>query len=664
MSDVHPLALLSADEINDAVAILRADHRIAGAADTAETVRFPAVRVAEPTKAELAEMEAGTRPIDRRVRVMVVPGPGPGVVDAVVSLTTGQVVEWVETADAHPTLLFMEAMSAINATRAHPEWQAAIRLRGIEDFEQVQIDPWPPGRFGLAYESERRIVRCISFWRETGGANGYARPIEGLLTIVDAARGEVLEFIDTGIVPLAPELGSYFPADQPSLRSDLKPIEITQPEGPSFTVDGNLVGWQGWQLRIGWDPFEGLVLHQVGYRDRSGASAVDELRPILHRAAVSEMVVPYGDTDPMHFWKNAFDAGEWGLGRMTTSLKLGCDCVGHIHYFDVHNTLDRGEPYVVANAICMHEEDYGILWKHVDMHHGTSEVRRSRRLVVSFVATVGNYEYGFFWYFYLDGTIQLEVKLTGIMSTKAMAIDAPASAALPYTRQIAPGLAAPLHQHLFNVRLDVTVDGFDNTVEEVNVRPIPPGPDNPWANAFVAEATVLETELAAIRDIDPAKARAWRIVNPTKLNGLGEPVAYKLIPGSTPTLHADPSSNVGRRAGFARHNLWVTPWRADERRAAGEYPNQSVGGDGLPRWTAADRPIVDTDIVVWHTFGVTHVPRPEDWPVMPVEYAGFSLVPFGFFDRNPALDLPPAAADGEHCHAETAEPAETGTPSP
>ena len=107
---------------------------------------------------------------------------------------------------------------------------------------------------------------------------------------------------------------------------------------------------------------------------------------------------------------------------------------------------------------------------------------------------------------------------------------------------------------------------------------------------------------------------------------------------------ADPDSSVGRRAGFATHNLWVTPFAPEERRAAGEYPNQHAGGAGLLEWTAQDRALVDTDVVLWHTFGVTHLPRPEDWPVMPVEYTGFSLVPFGFFDRNPALDVPPAAA--------------------
>ena len=369
------------------------------------------------------------------------------------------------------------------------------------------------------------------------------------------------------------------------------------------------------------------------------------MRPIVYRASVSEMVVPYGHPSPMHTWKSAFDAGEWGLGRMANSLTLGCDCLGEIHYFDYVFADERGKPHTRANAICMHEEDYSILWKHVDMVSGRTEVRRSRRLVVSSIATVGNYEYGFYWYFYLDGTMQLEVKLTGIMSTMAVAGDD----AGEHARMVAPGLAAPLHQHLFNVRLDVEIDGPDNAVFEVDAAPAPPGTGNPVGSAFTATATLLETELAARRDVDPSRSRTWRIANRSRRNALGQPTAYKLLPGATPTLLAGPESSIGRRAAFAAHNLWVTPFSPEERRAAGDYPNQHSGEAGLAAWTAQDRPVVDTDIVLWHSFGVTHVPRPEDWPVMPVESAGFSLVPFGFFDRNPALDVPPSS-DG-HCHA-------------
>jgi primary-amine oxidase len=192
------------------------------------------------------------------------------------------------------------------------------------------------------------------------------------------------------------------------------------------------------------------------------------------------------------------------------------------------------------------------------------------------------------------------------------------------------------------------VDGPNNCVYEVEARRDAPGPENPWGNTFSSVATLLETEQGAQRVVDSASSRHWRITNREARNGLGRPTAYKLVPSATPTLLADPDSSVGRRARFATQNLWVTPYDPAELRAAGDHPNQHEGTDGLPRWTAADRPIVDCDLVVWHTFGVTHIPRPEDWPVMPVEYTGFSLVPVGFFDANPALDVP--ASSNGHCH--------------
>jgi primary-amine oxidase len=331
---------------------------------------------------------------------------------------------------------------------------------------------------------------------------------------------------------------------------------------------------------------------------------------------------------------------------MANSLTEGCDCLGVIHYLDVAYADEQGNPHTLANAICIHEEDYGILWKHVDLVSGRTEVRRSRRLVVSSISTVGNYEYGFYWYFYLDGTIQLEVKLTGIMSM--MAVEAGEDPA--FATVVAPGLAAPYHQHLFNVRLDVEVDGPTNTVYEVDARAAPKGADNPYDNAFGPVATMLASELEAQRMIDPTASRIWRVENRHRTNRMGRPTAYKLVPGPTPVLYADPDSSVGRRARFATRNLWVTQYSPVERRAAGDYPNQHSGGDGLPRWTAADRPLVDDDIVLWYSFGVTHLPRPEDWPVMPVEYTGFHLVPVGFFDANPALDVPPSTA--AHCHGE------------
>jgi primary-amine oxidase len=626
----HPLAMLSAAEMT------RAGEIINGSGSLPESARFVHLVLHEPAKDAVLAWQPGD-PIDRQARALVVLGGELEFVEIVVSITTGEIREWQVVEGMRPALMFGESMVAIGEVREHPDWQAAMLRRGITDFAHVQLDPWPAGNFGLPLEAERRICRVLSYARESKTDNGYARPIEGVLVFFDMCAGKVIEVVDYGEIPLPPERSSYLPEDVGAMRTDLRPIEITQPEGPSFIVEGNLVKWQRWSLRVGFGPYEGLTLHTVGYEDDG------RVRPILYRASVSEMVVPYGHPSPMHNWKNAFDAGEWGLGRMTQPLTLGCDCLGEIHYLDALLSNEQARPYTITNAICMHEEDYGILWKHVDLHGGTSEVRRSRRLVISSIATVGNYEYGFFWYFYLDGSIQFEVKLTGVISPMAVAPDIQPE----YAELVGPGVAGPNHQHLFNVRLDFDIDGVANTVYECDAETVAPGPENPFGNAWRSVATPLETEQQAIRDVDASRSRVWKIVNPQRKNRLGKPVGYKLIPGATPTLLAHPDSSIAKRAGFARHNLWVTPYAADERRAAGEYPNQHAGGDGLPLWTAADRPITDTDVVVWHSFGVTHVVRPEDWPVMPVEYAGFLMAPVGFFERNPALDVP---AGNGHCH--------------
>lgn len=632
----HPLDPLSAEEIGSAVAVLRA----AGVAGP--LARFADVELLEPAKDAVRAFRPGD-PIERRVRVRLVTGPELAAVEALVSVSAEKVISVDEVPGVCPTLLIEESINAAEAVRRDPRWQAAMQRRGITDFAQVEVDPWAAGRFGLPEEEGRRLARAISYLREQPEDNSYARPIEGVVALVDLGSAEVLGVEDHGIVAIPVDPGRYKAGHVGPVRTGLRPLEITQPEGPSFTIEGNRLSWQGWSLRVSLNPHEGIVLHQIGY-EHGG-----RVRPILYRASVTEMVVPYGEPGPMHGWKNALDAAEWGLGKMANSLELGCDCLGEIRYLDATMTGERGDPYVIRNAICIHEEDHGIGWKHVDLLAGMAEVRRSRRLVVSSIVTAGNYDYGFYWYFYLDGTIELEVKLTGIVTTIALdpsredevaAESAPPGVGSHATR-ITPELAAPNHQHLFNVRLDFEVDGTVNSVYEVDVRADDDGPGNPWGNSFSAHATLLEREQGARRTINPAASRVWKIVNPGRRNAAGDPVGYKLVPGATPTLLARPDSSIGRRAGFATANLWVTPYDPGERWAAGEYPNQHPGGDGLPRWVAADRPVASSDVVVWYTFGVTHIVRPEDWPVMPVESTGFALVPSGFFDRNPALDLPP-----------------------
>ena len=629
----HPLEPLTAQEVAAAVAIVRAEHNLG------EKMRFPTVVLNEPAKHAVLNFKDGDA-LEREAFVIILNNADGATYEAIVSLTAKAVKSWKHIPDVQPSIMLDEFIECEAAVKASPEFQEAIKKRGITNADLVMVDPWSAGFYGIEDEKGRRLSRALCWVRSSPTDNGYARPIEGVIPVVDLNTMEVLRVEDYGVVPLPPNPGNYSTEFVGELRTDLKPLEIVQPEGPSFEVQGHFVRWQKWQFRIGFTPREGLVLYTVGYEDQG------RVRPILYRASLSDMVVPYGDPRPQHYRKNAFDVGEYGVGTLANSLTLGCDCLGEIYYFDAVMTNSRGNVVTIKNAVCMHEEDYGILWKHVDWRTDHTEVRRSRRLVVSFISTVGNYEYGFFWYFYQDGTIQYEVKLTGIVNTAAAA----PGETPKYGSLIAPQLNALIHQHFFNVRLDMSIDGENNSVYEVNTEAEPLGPDNPYGNAFFAKSTLLATESEAQRIINPLSGRYWKIVNPSSLNSLGQPVGYKLAPGDNILPFAHPDSSLIKRAGFMTKHLWVTPYQPDEQFGAGNYPNQHPGDEGLPAWTQANRSIENTDVVVWYTFAQHHVPRPEDWPVMPTSYIGFMLKPVGFFDASPAIDVPPSAAGHKACH--------------
>ena len=625
----HPLEPLTVEELRLAVTIVRRRA-------LSVQFRFPTVVLNEPPKQVVLNFKAGDL-IEREAFLVLLDNATGITYEAVVSLTQAAVTSWKPLPGVQPHIMADELAECEATVKAHPEFGAALKKRGITNLDLVMVDPWGVGNFGIKDEEGVRLSRAICWLRSSPTANAYARPIDGLFPVVDLNKMEVLRIEDLGVVPIPPTSGEYATEFVKEFRSDLKPLNIVQPEGPSFEVNGHHVRWQKWQFRIGFTPREGLVLYTVGYEDKG------RVRSILYRAAMAEMVVPYGDPRPQHFRRNAFDIGEHGIGVLANSLKLGCDCLGEIRYFDAVVTDSRGEVAIIENAICMHEEDYGILWKHTDWRNNYTEVRRSRRLVVSFIATVDNYEYGFFWYFYQDGTIQYEVKLTGILLCASL-LDTP-----QYGTLVAPELNALIHQHFFNMRLDISVDGENNSVYEVNTEAESMGSENPYGNAFFAKATLLNTESEAQRVINPFSGRYWNIVNPSALNSLGQPVGYKLLPGENILPFAHPDSYILKRAGFLTKHLWVTPYQPDEKYPAGNYPNQHPGGEGLPAWTQANRSIDNTDLVVWYTFGHHHIPRPEDWPVMPVAYIGFMLKPVGFFEGNPAINVPPSASKSA-CH--------------
>ncbi len=628
----HPLTPLSADEIREVRRIVD-EHGLLG-----ESVRFVYAALEEPHKDVVLAFRPGD-PIERRARIMLLDRAIGKGADAIVSITDNAVVyeHTVDPVTEGQVPILDEEFGDIEAMLlACDEWVTAIEKRDL-DPEKVRAVPLSAGAFGHADEVGKRVVRVLGFYQYDDADLPWGHPIDGLLATIDVTAKHVLSVNDHDDLPIPSERSEWdaAPHAMPT-RTDLKPIEITQPEGPSFTVDGNKITWADWSFRFGFDIREGLTLHQLSIKDG------EDERPLIYRASVAEMVVPYAHPSPSRYWINYFDQGEYMFGRYTNSLELGCDCLGEIKYFDVTIADENCEPRVIKNAICLHEEDYGVLWKHVDIFNGMAEVRRQRRLVISFFLTIGNYDYGFFWYLYLDGTVQLEVKATGVVFASAY------RAPDPFASELAPGLGAPFHQHLFSARLDMSVDGHANTVEEVDAVAAPMGPDNPWGNGFVQQKTTLTHELEAMRMADNLKGRVWHITNPNKQNRLGQNVGYALYPEGQPTLLADPSSSVAKRAAFTTKHLWVTKYDPAQRYPAGHIVNQHPGGDGLPQFVAQDRNIENEDVVLWHTFGLTHFPRPEDWPMMPVDYAGFTLKPVSFFDRNPALNVP-AGKKKSHC---------------
>jgi len=624
----HPLEPLSREELETAIGLVKAEGRLS------ERARFPTVALHEPPKQAVLGFRVGD-PVPRGADVVVLDKGTGQTFEIIVDLAAGRVASWEEIAGAQPPVLWEEWDEAEAAAKADPRFVEACRQRGIEDLEHVFVDPVSAGNFGFEHEAGKRLVRGVAYWRRDASDNGYAYPIEGLIPIVDLNAGEVVELWNLEEPrPLPPTHGRYDPASiGVPLRDDLKPLEVVQPEGPSFTIEGNEIAWQGWRMRVTMHSREGLVLHDVSYAGR----------PVLYRAALSEMVVPYGDTSQAHFWKGVFDSGEYGLGKLANSLELGCDCLGEIRYLDAEFVDDLGQPTTIKNAICVHEEDRGLAWKHFDARMETAEVRRNRVLVVSFICTVGNYDYAFYWNFDVSGAIEHEVKATGIMQTQGLREgEQPEWGTL-----VAPQLGAMNHQHFFNYRLDMMVDGPRNRVLEVEADHVPMGPENPYGNAMRAKKTVLERESAAARELDSTRMRYWRIESADARNALGAPTAYRLMPHGNSYLLTDPESPLTRRAQFATKHFWVTRFDPGERYSAGNYPNQSMGGDGLVAWQADDESIVDEDVVCWYTFGTTHFPRPEDWPLTlaPATRVSFALEPEGFFDRTPSLDVPPP----QHC---------------
>lgn len=500
------------------------------------------------------------------------------------------------------------------------------------------------------YTDHVNVTQCWFYMRLTSNpdANYYAYPLDICAEVDEKQRvikvyrlpSSSTESIHNEARPydrskIHPATDSeYHPSLRSGYRQTTKPYQVVQPEGPSFQVDRNSITWEKWSLHVGFNYREGLTLHDVRYDGRS----------LFYRLSLAEMFVPYGDPRSPYQRKAAFDLGNDGAGINANNLQLGCDCLGTIKYFDGWHNTRSGEPLKMPNVICCHEQDDGILWKHTNFRTKNAVVTRSRILVLQTIITVSNYEYIFAFHFGQDASIQYEVRATGILSTAPIAV----GETVPYGTVVAPGVLAPYHQHLFCLRIDPAIDGHANSllVEESRALPIGvPGVHNPLGVGYVTSKQFVDEEQGL--DLDFTTNRTFKIVNEKVVNPVtGTPVGFKIVPFYSQMLLSHPTSHHARRSEYGQHAIWVTRYDDDEFFPAGRHTMQSAGGDGIAsaierrrRDAAVDTSVRDEDIVVWHTFGSTHNPRIEDWPVMPSEKMVVGLKPFNFFGGNPGLDV-------------------------
>ncbi|OJJ42956.1 hypothetical protein ASPZODRAFT_104276 [Penicilliopsis zonata CBS 506.65] len=522
----------------------------------------------------------------------------------------------------------------------HPAVLAEIEKLKLPPGVTVCNDPWMYGTD--TPDESRRLFQCFMYIVEVDHPqnNHYSLPCK-FSPVFDATTMEFvrMDYLPGGADHQTAETSMWKPVktiqyahdllDEP-LRTDLKPYIVQQPEGASFSVDGNFVYWQKWRFRVGFNNREGLVLYNVTYDNRN----------IVYRLAVSEMTVPYADPRAPYHRKQAFDVGDCGFGVAANQLSLGCDCLGHIKYFDGCRTDAKGNPVTLKNVVCMHEQDNGLQHKHSNYRSDAATVVRNRQLVLQMICTVANYEYIFAYIFDQAANIELEVRATGILST--VPFDNENGATVPWGTNVGPGVMAPYHQHMFSLRIDPAIDGFNNTVYYEDSVPMPEDENNPYLVGYTTEQTVIKKSGTANTDV--ARHRVFKIRNDNVVNPITyKPVSYKLVTVPSQMLLVNPKAFGFKRAEFATKPIWVTQYRDEELYAAGEFTNQSRKADGVETWVQRNDSTENEDVVLWHTFGLTHNPRIEDFPVMPMEKISVMLRPDGFFTKNPALDVPASA---------------------
>jgi primary-amine oxidase len=562
-------------------------------------------------------------------------------IEALVDIAGHKLESWKERKDVQAPVLVSEFHDLDEVIKKDPRVVEALKKRGFIDLAPIQCFADPFGYFALPELEGHRIM--MGGCADTHGVYySWSRSIEGLQIKVDATEKKVLQIVDEGITAVSQAPANYMDMVT-APRVGTTPIGVSQPLGPSFQIKGSEISWQNWRFRFRLDQRLGAIINLAGIQDG------DRFRSVLYEGSMSELYVPY--MDPALNWANRvfIDAGEfYATGHVLKPLQQEIDCPSNAIYFDGLASEEHGFPVIQSHLACLFESYSGEpAWRHFEEHQLSGS--GARVLVLRTAAVIGNYDYVLDWRFERDGNLRVAVGATGIIETKPVKAKnasedsghGMAGAPDEFGHFVAENTIGVNHDHFFCYRLDVDVDGVNNSF--MSMRLVKRQLNNPMRKSiWAAESAVAKTEKDAMMDIHLEHPAMWHFINPTVKGPLGYPTGYELMPGSTAISLLDPDDGPQKVGAFSTHQLWVTPYKLEERYAAGVYPIESKGDDGLSTWTKANRSIENTDIVAWYTLGFHHVPRAEDWPVMPVMWHDFVLRPFDFFPQSPVITLPAA----------------------
>jgi primary-amine oxidase len=619
----HPMDGLTAPELTRAIGVLRAGGQLT-------TGKVATVTLIEPPKTDvLAWMPGHALPRRALVRALQDARAYEGEVD----LDTRRVVRWAAVPGRQPSFMLGELLGSIEVVKADASWRTAMARRGYTDFSHILCNPLAVGYVPDPALRARRLMNVPCFDATGARNNTFARPIEGLMALVDLNARRVVRLIDLGVVPVPPTMPQHDYASQDHYRRPMRAVVMAEPQGDNIRITGGEIAWDNWRFHLRLDRRVGPVASLIRWDDHG------RLRPIAYQIAPSEMFVPYMDPAPTWSFKSYLDAGEYGLGLEASPLQPGRDCPTTAHFIDAVFTDDDGKPVPIARASCVFERNIGDpAWRHQDPFTGDEESRPGVDLVVRSIAVIGNYDYILDYVFTQTGEIEVRVGATGIDAVKGVRAqsmrDPTAAADSAVGTLVAPGLVAVSHEHYVNFRLDLDVDGTANRAVLDRIEPqriATPGRRSLWR--VRSEPLTRAGPLHLMEGL-------LRIESADQPGPLGHHPSYELLAGHAATSLMDADDPVAARAGFTTASTWLTAYNPVQLHAAGEWPNQSGPGEGLPAWVRAT-PVLGPDLVVWQTIGFRHITRTEDWPIMPTLWHSFRLRPHNFFRQNPAMDIPP-----------------------